>query len=61
MVPGRTAESLEVLQEALKETERLLGLEGDEALAQALRARVEIRLDSGWGSAPIIEWLLARG
>jgi hypothetical protein len=61
VVPGRTAESLSVLQEALTQAEHLLGLEGDDERAQARRAQVEIRLDSGWGSTPLIEWLLSRG
>ncbi len=61
VVPGRTAESLTVLQEAITQVERLLGLEGEDEPAQARRGQVELRLDSGWGSTPIIEWLLARG
>jgi hypothetical protein len=61
VVPGRTAESLPVLQEALTQAERLLGLEGESEAAQAKRGQVELRLDSGWGSTLIIEWLLARG
>ena len=61
VVPGRTAESLSVLEEALTQAEHLLGLEGEDERAQARRARVEIRLDSGWGSTPILTWLLARG
>ena len=61
VVPGRTAESLPVLQEALTQAERLLGLEGEDEAAQAKRGRVEIRLDSGWGSTAMITWLLARG
>lgn len=61
VVPGRTAESLPVLQEALTQAERLLGLEGEDDAAQIKRGQVEIRLDSGWGSEPIITWLLARG
>lgn len=61
VVPGRTAESLPVLQEAVKEAEQLLGLEGEDEAAQSKRGRVEIRLDSGWGSTPIVEWLLSRG
>ncbi len=60
-MPGRTAESLSVLEEALTQAEHLLGLEGEDERAQARRARVEIRLDSGWGSTPILTWLLARG
>ena len=61
VVPGRTAESLTVLQDALTQAEHLLGLEGEDESAQTKRGRVEIRLDSGWGSEPIITWLLARG
>jgi hypothetical protein len=49
------------LQEALTQVERLLELEGDDERAQARRGRVELRLDSGWGSTPIITWLLSRG
>ncbi len=61
VVPGRTAESLPVLQEALTQAEQLLGLAGEGEAAQAKRARTEIRLDSGWGSEAMITWLLARG
>lgn len=61
VVPGRTAESLPVLQEALTQAEQLLGLEGEGEAAQARRGQIEIRLDSGWGSAAMITWLLARG
>jgi hypothetical protein len=61
VVPGRSAESLSVLQEALTQAERLLGLDGEDETAQVKRGRVEIRLDSGWGSEAIITWLLARG
>jgi hypothetical protein len=61
VVSGRTAESLPVLQEALIQAEHLLGLEGDDEHAQARRGRVELRLDSGWGTTLIIEWLLSRG
>ena len=61
VVPGRTAESLPVLQEAVTHAERLLGLEGEDEPAQRKRGRVELRLDSGWGSTPMITWLLARG
>lgn len=61
VVPGRTAESLSVLQEALTQAERLLGVAGEDEAAQAKRGRVEIRLDSGWGSEATITWLLSRG
>ncbi len=61
VVPGRTAESLAVLQEALTAAERLLGLEGDGEAAQRNRARTEIRLDSAWGNDRVITWLLERG
>ena len=58
--PGRTAESLPVLQEAITQAERLLGLGGDSAAARLKRARTEVRLDSGWGSTAAINWLLGR-
>ena len=58
---GRTVETLAVVQEAISQSERLLGLDGEDDAAQAKRARTEIRLDSGWGSTEIIDWLLARG
>ena len=59
--PGRTAEGLPVLQEAIEQAERLLDLGGDEAAARARRARTEVRLDSSWGSTDGINWLLERG
>ena len=65
--PGRTVESLGVLQEAVGAVEHLLGLGdvlddplADEA-ARHLRGRVEWRLDSGWGGEELINWLLTRG
>ena len=61
VAPGRTAESLSVLQEAIQGAERLLGLEGESKQAKAKRARTEIRLDSGWGGEAMITWLLERG
>jgi hypothetical protein len=61
VVPGHTAESLTVLQEAVTQAERLLGLEGEDEAAQVKRGHVEIRLDSGWGSEAMITWLLSRG
>jgi Transposase DDE domain group 1 len=65
--PGRTAESLAVLQEAVGAVEHLLGLGDvlDDPLADEAarhgRTRVEWRLDSGWGGQEMIDWLLARG
>lgn len=59
--PGRTAESVPVLQAVLEQAERRLGLDGDSAEVQARRARTEIRLDSAWGSDCVITWLLERG
>jgi hypothetical protein len=47
VVPGRTAESLSVLQEALTQAEQRLGLAGEDEAAQTKRERVELRLDSG--------------
>ena len=61
VVPGRTAERLPVLQEAVTQAEQLLGLAGEDESAQRKRGRVELRLDSGWGSTLMITWLLARG
>ena len=40
---------------------QLLGLAGEDEVAQAKRGQVEIRLDSGWGSEAMITWGLARG
>jgi hypothetical protein len=59
--PGRTAEGLVLLQEAVEQAERRLDLAGDTAAAQAKRARTEVRLDSSWGSTAAINWLLERG
>lgn len=61
VVPGRTAESLAVLQEALTQAEQRLGLAGEDEIAQTKRGQVEIRLDSGWGSEVMIVWPLERG
>jgi hypothetical protein len=61
VVPGNRVETLAVVQEAVAAAERLLGLEGDGDEARAKRARTEWRLDSGWGSEAIINWVLARG
>jgi len=58
---GNTVETLAVVQEAVTETERLLGLAGEKEAVQAKRARTEIRLDGGWGTTEIITWLLERG
>lgn len=61
VLPGNRVETLAVVQEAVAAAERLLGLAGDGDEARAKRARTEWRLDSGWGSEEIINWLLARG
>ena len=61
VLPGRTAESLAVLQAAVTATERLLGLGDDAPGGRAKRARTEWRLDRGWGSEEAINWLLCRG
>jgi hypothetical protein len=58
--PGRTVETLAVVQQAVAAVERLLELEGDSEAVQARHARVEWRLDSGWGSEELINWLLGR-
>jgi hypothetical protein len=61
VLPGNTVETLAVVQPAVAAVERLLGLDADRPEAQAKRARIEFRLDSGWGSEEIIQWLLTRG
>ena len=48
LVSSRIAESLPVLQAAITEAERLLGLEAETEEVAHKRARTEIRLDSGW-------------
>jgi hypothetical protein len=61
VAPGNTVETLAVVQEAVTEAERLLGLASEEEAVQAKRAQTEIRLDGGWGTEAIITWLLERG
>jgi hypothetical protein len=61
VIAGSKVESLPVLQEAIYGMEKRLGLEGEDADTMKKRGRTEIRLDSGWGSEPIITWLLQRG
>jgi hypothetical protein len=61
VIAGSKVESLPVLQEAIYAMEKRLGLVGEDAETLKKRGRTEIRLDSGWGSEPIITWLLERG
>jgi hypothetical protein len=61
VLPGRTVETLAVVQQAVAAVERLLDLADDSPAVELRRARTEWRLDSGWGSEEIINWLLARG
>ena len=61
VISGRKVESLPILQEAIYAMESRLGLGGEDADTMKKRERTEIRLDSGWGSEPIITWLLERG
>jgi Transposase DDE domain len=61
VVPGRSVETLAVLQDAVLAAEKLLGLDGDDAATAAKRARTQWRLDSGWGSGEQLNWLLERG
>jgi Transposase DDE domain len=61
VLPGNTVETLAVVQQAVAATERLLDGADDSATTRAKRARIEFRLDSGWGSEEIINWLLGRG
>jgi hypothetical protein len=61
VIAGSKVESLPVLQEAIYGMESRLGLQGNDPDTLKKRGRTEIRLDSGWGSEPIITWLLERG
>jgi hypothetical protein len=61
VLPGRTVETLAVVQQAVAAVERLLDLADDSPAVELRRARTEWRLDGGWGSEEIINWLLARG
>jgi len=61
VLPGNRVETLAVVEQAVAATERLLGLADDSVEAKERRAQTEWRLDSGWGSEEIINWLLARG
>jgi hypothetical protein len=61
VIAGRMVESLPILQEAIYAMESRLGLQGEDPATLKNRGRTEIRLDSGWGSEPIITWLLAQG
>jgi hypothetical protein len=60
VLPGRTVETLAVVQQTVAQMEDLLGLAGDTPEARYRRSRTELRLDSGWGSTEIIDWLRAR-
>ena len=61
VLPGRTVETLAVVQQAVAAVERLLDLADESPAVELRRARTEGRLDSGWGSEEIINWLLERG
>ncbi len=61
VLPGRTVETLAVVQQAVAAVERLLDLADESPAVELRRARTEWRLDSGWGSEEIINWLLERG
>jgi hypothetical protein len=61
VISGRMVESLPILQEAIYAMESRLGLQGKDGDTLKKRGRTEIRLESGWGSEPIITWLLERG
>jgi hypothetical protein len=58
---GRTVETLAVVKDAVRATEVLLDLAGEDTATRARRALTEWRLDSGWGSTDILDWLLGRG
>jgi hypothetical protein len=61
VMTGRMVESLPILQEAIYAMKSRLGLGGEDTDTLKKRERTELRLDSGWGSEPIITWLLERG
>ncbi len=61
VLPGRTVETLAVVQQAVAAVERLLDLADESPAVELRRARTEWRLASGWGSEEIINWLLERG
>ena len=61
VISGRKVENLPILKEAIVAMESRLGLQGEDADTLKKRGRTEIRLDSGWGSEPIITWLMERG
>src|SRR6516164_1345025 len=50
-----------MLQEDIYAMESRRGSPGEDPDTLKQRERTEIRLDSGWGSEPIITWLLTRG
>lgn len=56
VVPGNMASGLALLEEAVTQMERVLGLDSEEK-----RALVTVRLDSGFGGEETHRWLLARG
>jgi hypothetical protein len=56
VVSGKAASGLALLQEAVTQMERVLGLDTPEQ-----RALVVVRLDSGFGGEESHRWLLARG
>jgi hypothetical protein len=56
VVPGRAASGLALLEEAVRETERVLVIK-----TAAQRARVTIRTDAGFGSEESHRWLLGQG
>src|SRR3712207_2136593 len=58
---GRVVEGRPIVEAAVTAVERLLGLEGEATAVTAKHARIEWRLDSGWGSDALINWLLTRG
>ncbi len=50
VLPGRTVETLAVVQQAVAAVERLLDLTDESPAVELRRARTEWRVDSGWGS-----------
>lgn len=56
VMPGKAASGLTLVQEAVTEMERILGL-----ITEEKRALVVVRLDSGFGGEETHRWLLGRG
>jgi hypothetical protein len=61
VMPGNQVESLPVVRMVVECIEKLYGMAGEDEAAKQKRARTEWRMDSAWGSDPILTFLLGRG